>query len=88
MPSRVGGHTGKRRGGGCNSSMWGHMAGNQGLVLPLVQGVPGPQLCSLAAKSVKSVQEQGRLQAPQPRDACLQAATVPHHYEVFGISTN
>lgn len=66
----------------------GRMAGNQGLVLPLVQGVPGPQLRSLAAKSVKSVQEQGSQQAPQPQDACLQAATVPHHYEVFGISTN
>lgn len=64
------------------------MAGSQGLVLALVQGVPGPQLHSLAAKSVESVQKQGSHWAPQPQDACLQAATVPHHYEVFGISTN
>lgn len=77
-----------QRGDGEHFQLVGRTAGKQGLVLPLVRGVPGPPLGSLAAESLKRVQRQGSQQAPGPRDACLQAATVSHHYEVFGISTN
>lgn len=58
-----------------------------GQVLSDMQGDPGPQLRSLAAKLVRRVLEQGSWQ-PLASGACLQAVTVPYHYEVFGISTN